>query len=253
VQKIKHVSGILCFLLGGFFLFGSCKQEVLHSGDLIFIASESSDFEKSIVEVTKTKDKTLNFTHVGIINITDSGIFVIEAVPEKGVVYTRLQEFKNENKKGMLYVGMLKSKYKKHTSNALSRALTHLGKEYDYAFDLENDLYYCSELVYDAYAYASGDPYFFETPAMTFKKEGTDEVLPYWAGYFEKLGVTIPEGKPGVNPTGLSGSDKIRNFVFQHRDTENTERHREKSKLCETLRPLCLCAENPIIKNNKTN
>jgi len=210
VQKIKHVSGILCFLLGGFFLFGSCKQEVLHSGDLIFIASESSDFEKSIVEVTKTKDKTLNFTHVGIINITDSGIFVIEAVPEKGVVYTGLQEFNDENTDGILYVGMLKSKYKKYTKNALSRACSHLGKGYDYAFDFENDLYYCSELVYDAYAYASGNPHFFEAPEMTFKVERTDEFLPFWVAYFEGLGVPVPEGKPGINPTGLSHSNKLR-------------------------------------------
>jgi hypothetical protein len=63
--------------------------------------------------------------------------------------------------------------------------------------------------VYDAYAHASGDPHFFETPNMTFKKEGTDELLPFWIEYFEKLNIPVPEGKPGINPTGLSRSEKL--------------------------------------------
>ncbi|MCL2290035.1 MAG: hypothetical protein FWC34_04935 [Bacteroidetes bacterium] len=209
MKKTIHFSGKLILLFFAvYFLFSSCSQ-TFNSGDLIFVASENSDFEKSIVEVTKTKDKALNFTHVGIVNVTDSGVFVIEAAPQKGVVYSSLQEFKDENVNGVLYVGTLKSKYKKYTKDALSRACSHLGKEYDYAFDFENDLYYCSELVYDAYVHASGDLHFFETPNMTFKKEGTDEVLPYWSEYFEKLNVSIPEGKPGINPTGLSHSEKL--------------------------------------------
>jgi len=210
-MKNRNISfrKLLLFLLVVSVLLISCTQ-TLSSGDLIFVASENSDFEKSIVEVTKMKDKTLNFTHVGIINVTDSGIFVVEAVPEKGVVYTSFQDFKDENSNGVLYAGTLKSKHKKHTKDALSKACSHLGKGYDYAFDFENDLYYCSELVYDAYAHASGDARFFETTAMTFKKEGTDEVLPYWIVYFEELGVAVPEGKPGINPIGLSRSEKLR-------------------------------------------
>jgi len=45
---------------------------------------------------------------------------------------------------------------------------------------------------------------------MTFKKEGTDEILPYWHNYFEQLNIPVPEGKPGINPTALSRSDKLR-------------------------------------------
>jgi len=198
----------LFFIALSLVLLYGCKP-TLCSGDLIFVTSENSDFEKSIVEVTKLKDKTLNFTHVGIINVTDSGVFIVEAVPQKGVVYTSLQEFKEENRNSILYIGTLKSKYKKYTKTALSSACSHLGKGYDYAFDFENDLYYCSELVYDAYAHASGDIHFFETPGMTFKKAGTDEILPYWIAYFEKLNLPVPEGKPGVNPTGLSRSEKL--------------------------------------------
>ena len=179
----------------------------LNTGDFIFVASENSDFEKSIIEVTKAENKAENYSHVGMVNVTDTGIFVIEAVPQKGVIYTNFQEFKSENKNSVLYT--LKPNYQKYATAAISRACSHLGKGYDYAFDLTNDLYYCSELVYDAYAYATDNPHFFETPDMTFKKEGTEEMLPYWIQYFEKLQIPIPEGKPGVNPTGLSHSDKL--------------------------------------------
>ncbi|MCL2167660.1 MAG: hypothetical protein FWH59_00870 [Lentimicrobiaceae bacterium] len=182
----------------------------LSNGDLIFVSSENSDFEKSIVETTKLKDKELNFTHVGIVNVTDTGIFVIEAVPYKGVIYTNLKDFETENKNAPLYIAKLIPEYQKYTNGALRRACSNLGKGYDYTFDLENDLFYCSELVYDAYAYASGDPIFFETPNMTFKKEGTDEFLLYWVEYFEKNNHAIPEGKPGINPIGLSRSNKLR-------------------------------------------
>jgi len=209
MKNKKTTSGKLIFLLfGALFLFNMCTSK-FNSGDLIFVASENSDFEKSIVEVTQSKNQLLNFTHVGIINVTDSGVFVMEAAPQKGVVYASLQEFKDENINGVLYVGKLKSKYRKYTKDALHRACSHLGKGYDYAFDFENNLYYCSELVYDAYTYASNNPHFFETPDMTFKKEGTDEILPYWIEYFEKLNMPVPEGKPGINPTGLSHSDKL--------------------------------------------
>jgi hypothetical protein len=202
-SNCRFLFSAFCFLLIG------CAQN-LSSGDLVFVASEGSDFEKSIAAVTQSDVKTLNFTHVGIISVTDSGIFVIEAVPTKGVVYSSLQEFEEENKNSILCFASLKAEYQQYTNDALVRACSHLGKGYDFAFDFDNDLYYCSELVYDAYAHASGNLNFFETPGMTFKEEGSDEILPYWIAYFEKLNIPVPEGKPGINPNGLSRSEKLR-------------------------------------------
>jgi len=211
IHRIKIILALLVALLT-YSLCASSLPPNLSSGDLVFVASENSDFERSIAEVTRHGDKALNFTHVGIINVTDTGVFVIEATPKKGVVYTSFLEFQEENKNGILYFMSLKPQYQQYTEVAIRRAYSHLGKGYDFAFDFENDLYYCSELVYDAYAHAAADPDFFETPPMTFKSNETDDFLPYWIEYFEKLQLPIPEGKPGINPTGMSKSEKLNYF-----------------------------------------
>jgi hypothetical protein len=203
--RMPYKLRFLLFIIVTPLFFYSCTQN-LNTGDLLFVVSEKSDFEKSIAEVTKNNNYELNFTHVVMVNVTDSGVFVVEAVPEKGVIYSILVDFESTK----MIIGKLKPKYQKYASAALSRACSHLGKGYDYAFDFENDLYYCSKLVYDAFVYASGDPHFFETPNMTFKKEGSDDFLPYWIEYFEKQDISVPEGKPGINPNGLSRSEKLR-------------------------------------------
>jgi len=194
---------VIFFLL--LYLCYACSN-TFSTGDLLFVVSEQTDFEKSIVEVTKNEKNDSNFTHVGILNVTDSGIFVVEAVPTKGVIYSTLNNYDSTR----FVIGKLKPKYKKYADAAVNRACSHLGKGYDYAFDFENNLYYCSELVYDAFVYASKDPHFFETPNMTFKKESSEEFVSFWVEYFEKQNIPIPEGKPGINPTGLSRSEKLK-------------------------------------------
>jgi hypothetical protein len=49
----------------------------------------------------------------------------------------------------------------------------------------------------------------FELEPMTFKDPQTGQTLPTWQEYFEKLGVDIPEGKPGINPGGISCSTAL--------------------------------------------
>jgi len=103
----------------------------------------------------------------------------------------------------------LKADYQKYISTAIAKALTYIGKEYDFAFDMENDAYYCTELLYFAFAEASGDSAFFTLSPMTFIDKTTNEYHTYWAAYFAELNIAIPEGKLGLNPNGMSLSDKL--------------------------------------------
>jgi len=44
---------------------------------------------------------------------------------------------------------------------------------------------------------------------MTFKDLDTGNFNPVWVEYYKNLNVKIPEGKLGINPGGISLSDKI--------------------------------------------
>jgi hypothetical protein len=44
---------------------------------------------------------------------------------------------------------------------------------------------------------------------MTFKDPDTGRTLPVWQEYFSVLGVSIPEGRPGINPGGISRSPAL--------------------------------------------
>jgi hypothetical protein len=174
---------------------------------MLFVAKVDTDFESAIVGVTQTKNQ-VQFSHVGLINNTDSGIYIIEVI-KNGVVYTPIDNFFTENGKENSFLARLLPIYESYIYDAVKFAYEQLGKEYDYAFDLENDKYYCSEWIYFAFATSSQDPAFFELTPMTFKNFDTQDFLPFWIDYYKQLNVPIPEGKLGLNPNGMSLSNKL--------------------------------------------
>ena len=71
----------------------------------------------------------------------------------------------------------------------------------------DNGAMYCSELVYECYLMCDGQHLFEAKPMNWRDKEGN---LPqYWQEHFEKLGMPVPEGVPGTNPTDLSRSPQL--------------------------------------------
>ena len=207
----------------GFFLLFSCliscqfeaKQEIENEmfyancldGDLVFVTADSSSFDDAIASVT-SNEKQCDFSHVGLVHVTDSGIFVIEAIPE-GVAYTPIKSFVEKNVSTKIRFARLKDEFLQYIPHAIYTAYSHIGEKYDFSFNLTNDTYYCSELVYLAFVAASGDSLFFDTPPMTFKTADSKEFYPYWVSYFQDLGIDIPEGQPGLNPNGMSLSEKL--------------------------------------------
>ncbi len=182
------------------------EGQPLQQGNFIFVSSSTldSDFEQSIVAVTQGKESTPGFSHVGMIVIENGDTLVLEATPEDGVVLTNWDRFTEKNIDTRFYMGVLKKKYLPLIPNALEKAKLLLGKKYDFAFDLNNDTYYCSELIYKIF---EDTELCFPTPPMTFKKDGSDEFLPFWIEYYHKRNLPIPEGELGLNPTGMSRSN----------------------------------------------
>lgn len=208
-------SGILAVI--GLFL-GSCVTTE-HStpafqprpGDLLFQDIDCGPLCDAIETVTQGVDGA-RFSHVGMVTTDDAGVlFVIEAV-SAGVVETPLDQFLDRSRDTQgnpkVLVGRLKPAYRHLIPEAIAHAREKLGRPYDHVFAMEDDAYYCSELLYASFHTANGAPIFDLNP-MTFKDPATNETFAPWAAYYADLGVPIPEGEPGLNPGGMSMSPTL--------------------------------------------
>ncbi|QIK60450.1 hypothetical protein G7050_11685 [Dysgonomonas sp. HDW5A] len=191
----------------------------LQNGDLIFQESCKGDMGDAIKDVT-AGIAGYNFTHVGIVSIdsTTSEIYVIEATHPK-VCITPLDEYlhpKGDKCAPKSVVGRLKGEYQALIPQALDEAKKLTGKDYDDAFDLENDQYYCSELIYDILLKANNGTPVFPLNVMTFKSKDTGEYSPNWVTHFEKLGIPIPEGELGINPGAMSQQSDVIDIIHYY-------------------------------------
>ncbi len=184
----------------------------LQSGDLIFQEDCSSRTNNTIKAVTSGIGD-YRFTHVGIVYIdANDSIYVIEATRPK-VAVTPLSEYLYPQDGRGCYptsaVGRLKPDYQYLIPKALGEALKLVGKDYDDGFILNNDKYYCSELIYDILLKANNKELVFPLNVMTFKSPVTGEITDGWVEYFKKYNLPVPEGELGINPGAMSQSDVI--------------------------------------------
>lgn len=181
-------------------------QVKLNSGDLLFQNIDCGPLCDAIEQVTNGKD-SLKFSHIGMVYLKADSVYVIEAIG-KAVVLTPYVQFKSRTT-NKLYLGRLKSVYQPLIDSAIYFALNKLGTPYDEAFLYNNKKYYCSELIYDAFKAANKNEAIFILEPMTFKLPNSNTYFKAWVDYYKKLGIEIPEGKPGINPAGISRSNKL--------------------------------------------
>ncbi|MDU1903434.1 MAG: YiiX/YebB-like N1pC/P60 family cysteine hydrolase [Dysgonomonas sp.] len=191
------------------------------NGDLIFQESCEGNMGEAIKDVT-SGIAGYNFTHVGIVWVSEKNdsIYVIEATHPK-VCMTPLQEYlypKDKNCPPISVVARLKDQYQPLIPQAIEEAKNHIGKDYDDAFDLKNDLYYCSELIYDILLKANSNTPIFPLNIMTFKSKDSDNFSPNWISHFEKQGIPIPEGELGINPGAMSKQKEIIDIVYFYQE-----------------------------------
>jgi uncharacterized protein YycO len=179
----------------------------LKTGDLLFTVpaqrNGASYLSKAIDEVTQTELAT-NYTHIGIVETDDAqNIWVIHAEPEKGVCREPLQQFLESRDHADIY--RLQESYRFAIPEAISNAQLCIGQPYDYAYLLNDSSHYCSGFIFAIFE-SNG---IFELEPMTFIDQETGDFHPLWEVYYEKLGIHIPEGKPGCNPNGMATSNKL--------------------------------------------
>jgi hypothetical protein len=204
VSRLKL--SILFLSLAGLFV---CAQPVLkiklQSGDLLFREKSSEIISEAIDKVTQTSGDT-HFSHVGLVEVTETGIVVLHANPEGGSCIVSLKEFlhpKGDSVRVIAY--RLNEDFQKAIPAAIKKAHHLLGKPYNFSYILSDSTHYCSEFVYLAFAADS----VFKLEPMTFKDPKTSNFPKAWVEYYQKLGIEIPEGLPGCNPNGLAASKKL--------------------------------------------
>tara|TARA_B100001250_G_C19722026_1_gene754299 strand:+ start:91 stop:810 length:720 start_codon:yes stop_codon:yes gene_type:complete len=216
---------IICFL--------SCNATnndkfELQIGDILFQDLDSSPLCDAI-EIVTPGFNNYNFSHIGI--IIEGGIpfatnadsrfeekyfynleedfRVLEAIPNK-VTTTHIDSFLNRsldnNHNPKVIVGRLNKKYQHSIDNAVKFLKSKIGVEYDDYFIKDNNKYYCSELIHEAF---EKDEIFNLYP-MTFVDPNSKKTMKLWLDYYQKLDTNVPEGELGINPGVMSISEKIK-------------------------------------------
>lgn len=112
-------------------------KEIVKEGDVIFQTSESR--QSPLIQIgTRSK-----ITHCGIIVMRNGEPYVLETL--KTLVLTPLDKFIARGKDGKYWLK------RSDKENIKIKYDHYLGKPYDVAFRMDNNIYYCSELVYDIY------------------------------------------------------------------------------------------------------
>ena len=189
-----------------FLVITGCDQKIqLQNGDLLFTGTETqmdtNNFSNAINSVTQTGKET-NYTHVGIVEMDEKGIWVIHASPEKGVFCDSLETFLKEEER--IFVYRLKPEYRHSIPQALKKSRAYYGQPYDYSYLLNDSSQYCSGLMYRLFESAG----IFQLNPMNFKDMSGD-FHPFWVEHYKKMNIEIPEGAPGCNPNGMAASAAI--------------------------------------------
>jgi hypothetical protein len=186
------------------------------AGDFLFQDLDCGALCDAIERVTPAFDGK-KFSHIGLVCAVNDTMYVIEAIG-KDVHLTHLQDFMNRNKntanQPKILVMRLRKAYQPLLQSATIFCLSKIGTLYDDDFLYQNQRYYCSELLYDAFADAQLKPVFTLQP-MTFIDPDTKKTFPAWTDYYKNIKRDIPEGKLGCNPGSIANSpflEKIYSF-----------------------------------------
>ncbi|WP_111672750.1 YiiX/YebB-like N1pC/P60 family cysteine hydrolase [Algoriphagus litoralis] len=209
MKKLLKLIAINLYLFLFFVLPAHAQEKVsfynlrIQTGDLIFVGAKQDQLSGAINRVTQ-REENASFDHVGIIEVSETGIYILHASPEKGSVREPLDSLVNQSKSKnkKLAVYRLAKEVQPSISGAIISAKTLLGKPYNWSYVLNDTSLYCSDFVERAFR----DAKIFELEPMTFKDPKTGEIDTYWAEFYTKLGMEVPEGKAGCNPNGLAGS-----------------------------------------------
>ena len=169
----------------------------LRAGDLLF-------FRDTTGMGNAVRESTGEYTHVALVESVDDTVWIIDATQRYGVSRRPLTIKYGSSDFPDVY------RFKSgcySIDSVLARARSFIGQPYDNAFLPDNGALYCSELVYEVFLDECSDKgeHLIEAKPMNWRDKNGN--LPqYWQEHFKRLGMPVPEGVPGTNPTDLSRS-----------------------------------------------
>lgn len=189
------------------------SRVALQPGDMLFQDLDGSPLADAIETVTDGVEGS-RFSHVGMVIAVDGDEPQVIEAGGRGVVITPVGRFLARSLDGdgrpKVLVGRLEESHRRLIPAAIEYAKGQVGKPYDKPYVMREDAFYCSELLYYSFAHANAGEPVFDTAPMTFKDPSTGEFFPAWIEYYRKLGTTIPEGEPGLNPGGMSRASCVK-------------------------------------------
>lgn len=179
----------------------------IQNGDLLFVGAQEEHLSGAINRVTQ-RNSDISFDHVGIIEICDSSAYILHAIGKKGSVREPLDSLvlseTSQNRRFAVY--RLADADQNSINQAVITSKTLLGKPYNWSYVLNDTSYYCSDFVERAFRHAG----IFELEPMTFIDPGTQKTDTFWADFYQKLDMDVPEGQMGCNPNGLAANEKLK-------------------------------------------
>lgn len=216
MKPILKRNNFLLKVFAAFFLFiliTACKNPQvsgLKNGDLLFVTAKETGLSGAINNVTQ-KQKNASFDHIGIVEKSKDGIFVLHAAPKGGSQKQEITDFlKDQSEEGQrIIVYRLKSEYQKSIPSALEKAESMVGKPYNFNYILDENSYYCSDFIERAFR----KDHIFKLEPMTFIDPKTGKTNVFWEEFYQKKNLKVPEGELGCNPNGLAASEKLERIM----------------------------------------
>lgn len=189
-----------------FTILSSCNNFKLKEGDLLFQDLDSSPLCEAIESVTSGHNN-YNISHIGFVIQVNDELKVLEAIPPE-VKLTDLNTFlyrsTDSNNNPKVFVGRIDEKFNYAIPKAVDYCLSKLDFEYDEFFLMNNNKYYCSELIYESFKNNN----IFNLQKMNFKNLN-GEKNEIWERYFNELNMMVPQDSLGINPASMSKSKNI--------------------------------------------
>jgi len=170
-------------------------EGTLRTGDLVFHTSRS----QQSAAIQAATDSPLS--HVGLVEVTPAGVFVVEAVqPVKRVPFAK---WRARGVNGRLLVLRPEQLPEDKREAAVREAKRHLGKPYDWHFGWDDRAMYCSELARKAYSAAAGVDY------GKLERLGSLNVRKLGPALQQRYGGKVPLDLELITPASLAADERL--------------------------------------------